>query len=53
MAEYHVAYMVCYSDIVYAESPEEAAKIVAQNCPYDIDGVAAVSRIDTDEFWEI
>ena len=53
MAEYHVAYMVCYSDTVDAESPEEAAEIVAQDCPYDIDGAAAVSRIDTGEFWEI
>ena len=53
MAEYHVAYMVVYSDVVEADSPEEAANIVQESCPYDVDGFAAVTRIDTDEFWEI
>lgn len=38
MSKYHVAYMCCYSDVVEADSPEEAAEIVAGECPYDIDG---------------
>ena len=29
MAEYHVAYMCVYSDVVDADTPEEAAEIVA------------------------
>lgn len=53
MPEYHVAYTVIYSDVVEAESPEEAADIVESECPYDIDGAAFVTRIDTDETWEI
>ena len=50
---YHVAYMCVYSDTVEADSPEEAAKIVARECPYDIDGAAEVTRIDTDESWTL
>ena len=53
MAEYHVAYMCVYSDVVDADTPEEAAEIVERDCPYDIDGPACVIRIDTDEQWEI
>ena len=53
MSEYHVSYMVVYSDEVEADSPEEAAEIVAKSCPYDIDGAAEVTRIDTDESWTI
>ena len=53
MSEYHVAYMCIFSDVVEADSPEEAAKIVEQECPLDIDGAAYVTRIDTDEQWEI
>jgi hypothetical protein len=53
MSEYHVAYMCVYSDVVEADSPEEAAKIVASECPYDIDGEAEVTRIDTYESWTI
>lgn len=55
MAEYSVAYMVVYSDVVEADSPEEAAEKAADNCPYDIDGAfpAHVTRIDTDEEWDI
>lgn len=53
MSEYHVSYMVIYDDVVEADSPEEAAEKVARDCPYDIDGEAFVTRIDTDETWEI
>jgi hypothetical protein len=53
MAEYHVAYMCVYSDVVEADSPEEAADKVERDCPYDIDGLAHVVRIDTDEEWDI
>jgi hypothetical protein len=53
MNEYHVAYMCVYSDVVKADSPEEAAEIVASECQYDIDGTAEVTRIDTDESWTI
>ena len=53
MPKYHVSYMLIFSDVVEAESPEEAADIVEYECPYDIDGEAFVTRIDTDETWEI
>ena len=53
MPRYYVAYMVVYGDEVEADSPEEAADIVAQNCPYDIDGAAAVTDVDTDEQVEV
>ena len=53
MPEYSVVYMVVYGEDVEADSPEEAAEIVAQNCPYDVDGVAAVTRLDTGEYWEL
>lgn len=53
MAEYHVAYMCIYSDVVEADNPEEAAEIVSKDCPYDVDGQAHVTRIDTDEEWDI
>lgn len=50
--KYHVACMCIYSDVVEADSPEEAAEKVAGDCPYDINGEIAVTRIDTDEQWE-
>ena len=53
MSRYYVSYMVVYGEEVEADSPEEAADIVAQNCPYDIDGVAAVTDLDTDEQVEV
>lgn len=56
MSKYHVSFMCVYSDVVEADSPEEAADIVAQNCEYDVDGNAVVTDIETDEqfkFFEI
>lgn len=53
MNEYFVSYMCIYSDTVEAESPEEAAEIVANNCPYDVDGWAFVRNIGTGEEFEI
>ena len=53
MDEYFVSYMCIYYDTVEAESPEEAAEIVSNNCPYDIDGLAFVRNIGTDEEFEI
>lgn len=52
MREYHVSYMVVYSEVVEAESPEEAAEIVAKNCPYDIDGGAFVVDEETREEYD-
>lgn len=52
MPEYHVSYMVVYSDVVEAENAEEAANIVTRECPYDVDGYAHVVRIDTGEEWD-
>lgn len=52
MPEYHVSYMVAYSDVVEAENAEEAADIVTRECPYDVDGYAHVVRIDTGEEWD-
>jgi hypothetical protein len=53
MAKYHVAYRVVYSDVVEADTPEEAAKIVEKECPYDVDGGAIVTNIETDEQVEV
>ena len=53
MDEYYVSYMVVYSEVVRAESPEKAAEIVENNCPYDVDGTAHVTKISTDEEWDI
>lgn len=52
MKEYHVSYTVVYSEVVDAESPEEAAEIVARNCPYDIDGGAFVVDKETGEEYD-
>lgn len=49
MKEYHVSYMVIYSEVVEAESPEEAAEIVEKNCPYDVDGGAFIVDKETGE----
>lgn len=49
MKKYHVSYMVVYSEVVEAESPEDAAEIVARNCPYDVDDGAFVVDKETGE----
>lgn len=53
MSKYHVSFMCVYSDVVEADSPEEAADIVEQNCEYDIDGNPVVTDIETDEQFEL
>ena len=53
MAEYFVSYMVVYGDTVEADSPEEAADMVADDCPFDIDGGAFVTNQDTGETFAI
>lgn len=53
MTEYFVAYMVVYGDTVDADSPEEAADMVAAECPYDVDGCAHVTNQETGESWDI
>ena len=53
MDEYLVSYMCIYYNTVEAESPEEAAEIVSNDCPYDIDGLAFVRNIGTGEEFEI
>lgn len=52
MAKYHVSYMVVYGDQVEADSPEEAADMVADDCPFDIDGGAFVTNQDTGETFD-
>lgn len=52
MKEYHVSYMVIYSEVVEAESAEEAAEIVERNCPYDVDGGAFVVDKETGEEYD-
>ena len=52
MAEYIVSYMVVYSDTVEADSPKEAADMVADDCPFDIDGGAFVTNQDTGETFD-
>lgn len=49
MKKYYVSYMVIYSEVVKAESAEEAAEIVEHDCPYDIDGGAFIVDQDTGE----
>lgn len=53
MKKYCVSYMVVYSDVVEANSPEEAANIIADDCPYDVDGTACVTDLETDEYFEV
>lgn len=53
MAKYSVSYMVVYNEVVEADSPEEAADIVQCSCPYDVDGFAAVTNLDTNEYYEV
>ena len=53
MAKYFVSYMVVYGSCVDADSPEEAADIVAADCPYDVDGAAHVTNEDTGESLDI
>ena len=53
MSKYHVSFMCIYSDVVEADSPEEAAKKVERDCEYDVDGEAHVVDIDTEEEWDI
>ena len=51
MKEYHVSFMVAYSDTVEAESPEEAVDIVVRDCPYDgIDNIFVVDTETGEEF---
>jgi len=52
MAKYFISYMVVYSDVVEADSPEEAADIVAAECPYDIDGNASITNLETGEHFD-
>lgn len=55
MKEYHVSFMVSYSDTVEAESPEEAVDIVVRDCPYaycNIDNIF-VTDPETGEEWEM
>lgn len=53
MSTYEVSFMVVYSDTVEADSPEQAVELVDEYCPYDIDGSAWVTDIDTSEEWEV
>lgn len=53
MSTYHVAFMCVYSDEVEADTPKEAADIVASKCEYDIDGLAHVVNLDTDEEYDV
>lgn len=52
MKEYFVSYRVIYGETVKAESAEEAAEIVAKNCPYDIDGGAFIADEETGEEYD-
>lgn len=53
MNKYYVSYMCIYSDTVIADSFEEAAEIVANNCEYDVDGYAMVTCLETGEEREV
>ena len=47
--KYYVSFVVIYSEFVEAESFEEAAEKVENNCPYDIDSPTYVVNEDTGE----
>ena len=53
MNEYFVSCMCIYSQKVEADCPEEAADIVANDCPYDIDGNVYVVDVNTGEEFEM
>ena len=53
MSKYFVAYTVVYVDTVEADSSEEAAELVANDCPFDIDGGAFVTNEDTGETFDL
>lgn len=53
MSKYHVSFMCIYSEEVEAGSPEEAAELVEGYCPYDIDGSAWVTNVDTSKECEV
>lgn len=53
MSKYHVSFMCIYSDEVEAASPKEAADLVECWCPYDIDGSAWVTNLETGEECEV
>lgn len=49
---YIVSFMCIYSEKVEAKSVEEAVELVENECPYDIDGMAFVTNLDTGEEFE-
>lgn len=51
--KYHVSFMCIYSDTVEARSPKEAADLVECWCPYDVDGSAWVTNLETGEECEV
>ena len=53
MSKFFVSYMVIYSDTVEADNPEEAADIVAADCPYDVDGNAYITNLETGEIFDL
>lgn len=50
---YSVSCMCIYTETVLANSPEEAADIVVDRCPYDVDGEAHVEDLDSGEEWDL
>ena len=50
---YCVSFMCIYNEVVQAESAEEAVELVENECPYDIDGMAFVTNLETGEEFEI
>ena len=53
MSKYFVSFMCVYSDEVEAETPKDAADIVERDCPYDVDGLACVTDMETGEQFEV
>lgn len=53
MNNYIVSFMCIYNDVVQAQSAEEAVELVESECPYDIDGMAYVTNLETGEEFEI
>lgn len=53
MAEYWVCANVIYADFVEADSPEEAAELFENKCPYDVDGEVFVIDQETHKTYEL
>lgn len=53
LKDYEVSCSLLYTDIITAESKEEAVKILEDTVPYDIDGEVHVVEVETGDEWDL